>query len=43
MIEIEGGRIEKDSILTEDSGINSRILALVTISRGLGLNRLVVA
>ena len=39
MIEIEGGRLEKDSILTGDSGIASGIVAVVAYARGLGLNR----
>ena len=39
MIEIEGGRLEKDSILTGDSGIASGIVAVVAYARGLGLHR----
>ena len=38
MIEIEGGRLEKDSILTGDSGIASGIVALAAYARGLGLS-----
>ena len=38
-IEIEAVRLEKDSILTNDSGINIEIVALVVYSRGLGLHR----
>ena len=39
MIEIEGGRLEKDSILTKDSGIASGIVAVAAYARGLGLHR----
>ena len=38
-IEIEGGRLEKDSVLIEDSGIASGIVAVAAYTRGLGLHR----
>ena len=38
-IETEGGRLEKDSVLVEDSGIASGIVAVAAYTRGLGPNR----
>ena len=38
-VEIEAGRLEMGSILTNDTGISSGMIALVVYARGLGLNR----
>ena len=38
-VEIKAGRLEMGSILTNDTGISSGMIALVVYARGLGLNR----
>ena len=38
-VETEAGRLERGSILTNDTGISSGMIALVVYARGLGLNR----
>ena len=38
-VEIEAGRLEMGSILINDTGISSGMIALVVHARGLGLNR----